>query len=192
MSDPVATASTTADPGSVVSAYSNRLAKPWHVSDALLSFLGEWESGVLNGLNFQNQRVTDGFILKAYLDDRGNPTVGMGHLIVSSDNIAVGQTITIDRARQLARTDLALAEGAVNRRVMVPLLQFEYDSLVSLTFNSGSGHGIDDLVEKVNTGQYEKMFDFIKTFRPGHKNTLAYRRYTEAKMFQAGVYDATH
>ncbi|CAG9263262.1 hypothetical protein PCAR4_570293 [Paraburkholderia caribensis] len=50
---------------------------------------------------------------------------------------------------------------------------------------------MDDL-ERVNKETYETMFDFIRYYRRGHHQTLAYRRYTEAKMFAAGVYDASH
>jgi lysozyme len=133
MSDSLCTVLTNTAPNSCVTAYTKRLGKPWAISNELLSFLGEWESGVLNGKNFQKQIVTGGFILTAYLDDRGNPTVGMGHLIVPDDKIKTGDTISIERARELARRDLAIAEGAINRRVKVPLFQFEFDSLVSRT-----------------------------------------------------------
>jgi lysozyme len=192
MSEPPTTATSILNPCSIVTRYSRRLTKPWKVSNELISFLGVWESGILNGKNFQRHDVTDGLILTAYTDDRGNPTVGMGHLIVPADRIKVGQAITLERAREFARRDLEQASSALHRQVGVPLFQFEFDALVSVAFNCGAGNGIADLVAQVNNETYEKMFDFIRYYRRGHHRTLAYRRYTEAKMFAAGVYDASH
>lgn len=192
MTGPLATAVTNIDPDSVVEAYTHRHGKPWTISNELISFLGVWESGILNGINFQRNLVTDGLVLTAYLDDRGHPTVGMGHLIHPDDNIKVGQKISKERAEAFARADLADASKVVNGRVKVPLLQFEFDSIVSITFNCGGGAGIDDLAREINKGNYENMFDFIMHYRTGHGRTLAYRRYTEAKMFSSGVYDASH
>lgn len=190
MPDTLCIATTNTDPNSNVSAYTQRLCKPWTPSDDLISFLGVWESGTLNGTNFQGHQVTDGLILTAYLDSKGHPTVGKGHLIQPGDHIKVGQEITKERAIQLASQDIKDAVDGVNRRIMVPLFQFEFDALVSLAYNNGPYKHIDDLVKKVNTGEYDKMFDFISKFRAG--GGLAYRRYTEAKMFASGVYDATH
>lgn len=192
MSDPLTTATSILNPSSIVTRYSRRLTKPWTISNNLISFLGVWESGILTGKSFQRHNVTDGLILTAYTDDRGNPTVGMGHLIVPSDRIKVGQTITMERAREFARRDLEQASSALHRQVGVPLFQFEFDALVSVTFNCGAGNGIAELVNQVNKETYETMFDFIRYYRRGHHQTLAYRRYTEAKMFAAGVYDASH
>lgn len=181
---------TNTNPNSNVNVYTTRYCKPWKPSDELISFLGVWESGTLNGINFQGHMVIDGLILTAYLDSKGHPTVGKGHLIQPGDHIKVGQTITRQRAIELANHDIKDAVDGINRRIMVPLHQYEFDALVSLAYNNGAYSHIDDLVKKVNTGEYYKMFDFIKNFQTG--GGLKYRRYTEAKMFASGVYDATH
>lgn len=125
MSEPPTTATSILNPCSIVTRYSRRLTKPWKVSNELISFLGVWESGILNGKNFQRHDVTDGLILTGYTDDRGHPTVGMGHLIVPADRIRVGQAITLERAREFARRDLEQASSALHRQVGVPLFQFE-------------------------------------------------------------------
>ncbi|MFL9965791.1 lysozyme, partial [Paraburkholderia sediminicola] len=79
--------------------------------------------------------VTLGFILKAYLDNVGIPTVGCGHRIVPADNVRVGQTISLERAREFKKHDVERMERRLNCDVHVPLFQFEYDSLVSIVYN---------------------------------------------------------
>jgi lysozyme len=104
---------------------------------------------------------TKNFILKVYKDIRGLPTVGAGHLIVAADKLKVG----------------------------VPLHQYEYDALVSLTFNTGA-HGASKLFNAVNTGKYESIPATIEKYRIGGGNEG--RRESEAELFKSGVYDASH
>lgn len=192
MTSPLLTATTNTDPDSIVNAYTQRLGKPWTISDDGLSFVAVWESGLLNGLNFQGNLVTQGFILKAYLDNVGIPTVGCGHRIVPADHIHVGQSISLARAKEFKRHDLAHAERRLNNDVHVPLFQYEYDALASIVFNCGSNAGADALVQKINTGDYDAMFNFILTYRIGTNPGLPPRRYTEARLFASGIYDAGH
>ncbi len=166
-----------------------RLGKPWTVSENLLEFLAIWENGVINGKNFAHQVVTNGFILKVYKDSRGLPTVGSGHLVVAADKLKVGEKITEARAKKLLKSDLATAEGAVNKSVKVPMHQYEYDALVSLTFNAGA-HGALKLFDAVNKGKYESIPATIEKYRTGGGNEG--RRESEAKLFKSGVYDASH
>jgi len=166
-----------------------RRRKPWKVSDKLLQFLGIWENGVANGKNFAHQIVTDGYILVVYKDSRGFPTVGCGHLVVSTDRLKVGEVITKDRAKQLLKNDLRTAERAINHQVKVPLLQNEYDALISIAFNAGA-HGVSKLVESVNKGEYTSIPGLIKHYRTGGGNMR--RRNSEASLFKSGTYNANH
>jgi lysozyme len=50
MSEPLATALTNTDPNSCVTACTQRLGKPRQASNQCLPFLGEWESGRMNGV----------------------------------------------------------------------------------------------------------------------------------------------
>lgn len=188
-SAPLTSTVTSEDPDAFTVATTPRLGKPWHLSDEGLSFLGVLESGVLNGTNWQGYTVTDGFILTVYDDGYGNPTVGLGHLVVPSDNLKMKDTITIEQARAFARIDFAKAVNAVNRRVMVPLHQYEFDALVSVAFNAGAGDGFSDVADQINTGDYESMPSFITHYR-AHK--VAWRRRLEANLFATGVYDGRH
>lgn len=192
MPDALAIATTNTNPNSSVTVYTERIGKPWKVSDDGLSFIAVWESGLLNGINFQGHYVTQGFILKAYLDNIGLPTVGCGHRIVPADNIRVGQTILLERAREFKKRDVERMERRLNSDVHVSLFQFEYDALVSVVYNCGAGEGANRIIQKVNTGHYELMFDFILSYRVGNNPGLPPRRYSEARLFASGVYDAAH
>ncbi|TKC91156.1 lysozyme [Trinickia terrae] len=96
MTDAVCTATTNTTPDSNVTAYTSRLCRPWTVSTDGLEFMAVLESGVLNGKNFLGLQVTDGFILTAYKDNVGIPTVGCGHRILDADKIKAGETITLE------------------------------------------------------------------------------------------------
>jgi lysozyme len=166
-----------------------RIGKPWKVSEDLLQFLATWENGVMNGKNFAHQVVTNGFILKVYKDSRGLPTVGSGHLVVAADKLKVGNKISEARAKELLKSDLATAESAVNKNVKVPMHRYEYDALVSLTFNTGA-HGALKMFDAVNMGKYELIPATIEKYRTGGGNEG--RRRSEAELFKSGVYDASH
>lgn len=187
--NPIVAGPTNPTPDSVKTGSTARLGKPWKASGNLLPFLGTWENGVMSGINFAHQVVTNGFILKVYQDSRGLPTVGAGHLVVAADKLKIGAKITEAKAQQLLSDDLATAESAVNKNVKVPLQQYEYDALVSLTFNTGA-HGAAKLFDAVNTGKYEAVPGAIEKYRTGGGNEG--RRKSEAKLFKSGVYDASH
>jgi lysozyme len=189
VSKPIVTGSTNTASDSVKTGSTDRLGKPWTVSEDLLQFLGTWENGVMDGKNFAHQVVTNGFILMVYKDSRGLPTVGCGHLVVASDKLKVGQKIKEARAKELLRSDLATAESAVNKNIKVPMYQHEYDALVSLTFNTGT-HGALKLFDAVNKGKYELIPPTIEKYRTGGGNEA--RRASEAELFKSGVYDASH
>ncbi|CAM2173789.1 lysozyme [Paraburkholderia sacchari] len=188
MPDALATAITNTNPDSCVYVQTDRLCKPWRISNDGIVFMAVCESGVLNG-TFMGMPVVDGMILKVYIDSKGNPTVGFGHKVLPSDNLRVGDTISVERARELSQSNLDEASRAINRRVRVPLYQYEFDALASIAFNAGAGGGIAALVEKVNTGQYGELPAYIRTYRAGG---IEWRRALEARLFKTGNYDARH
>ncbi|MBV5279298.1 MAG: lysozyme [Campylobacteraceae bacterium] len=177
---------------SLVEGKTERLWKPWKLSNQGIAFLGELESGVLNGKNFKGQNVTDGMILKVYNDSRNLPTVGMGHLVLPEDRLRVGDIISLDRAREFVRKDKAIAVKAVNSKVNVPLYQYEFDALVSIVLNAGSGKGATDLSIIVNVGDYVETAEKMKLFYTKSGTTNVWRRSLESKLFSTGVYDAKH
>lgn len=76
--------------------------------------------------------LEEGCSLKAYRDADGY-SVGYGHFGVSA-----GTVITQDEAEELLRGDLYAAERAVERHC-AGLSQRQFDALVSLCYNIGSG-----------------------------------------------------
>jgi lysozyme len=136
-------------------------------------------------------QVVEGMIWQVYLDDQGNPTVGCGHLVLPSDNLHVGQIISVERAKNLLRHDLQQVQNRLNSLVMVPLFQYEYDAKVSVTFNAGAGSAVRELADEVNRGHYETMPAFIRRFHARNPR-LRQRRETEARLFETGIYDAHH
>ncbi|CAG4913191.1 hypothetical protein R69919_04069 [Paraburkholderia gardini] len=199
MPDALANVVTNTNSDSCVTVATDRLCKPWRASNQCLSFLGEWESGRMNGMTrifYSNHthidaQVMDGMILQVYLDDQGNPTVGCGHLVLPNDNLHVGQIISLERARDLLRHDLQQVQSRLNSLVMVPLFQYEYDAMVSVVFNAGAGGAVRELADEVNHGHYEMMPAFICRFHARNPR-LRQRRESEARLFKAGIYDAQH
>lgn len=186
---PVVAGPTNTVTGSQSTGSTERLAKPWKVTEKLLRFIGIWENGVENGKNFAKQTVTNGFILTVYNDSRKLPTVGCGHLVTAADKLKIGDSITIEKAKEILKSDLETAEKAINDKVKVPLYQSEYDALVSIAFNTGRS-GALKLIEKVNEGDYKTIPKEIEKYRTGGGNKG--RRASEANLFESGNYDATH
>lgn len=77
----------------------------------------------------------EGLRLTAYNDTGGKPTIGYGHLILSTDKF--GKTIDEKTANELLAVDCKWAEETVNRLVRVKLNQNQFDALCSLVFNIG-------------------------------------------------------
>ena len=82
-------------------------------------------------------KFREGVRLNAYKDSAGRMTIGYGHLILPGEHLESG--IQESRAERLLILDLAVAEDAINRMVHAPLTQNQFDALVSLVFNIGTG-----------------------------------------------------
>ncbi|WP_233886686.1 lysozyme [Paraburkholderia flagellata] len=186
MPDALATAVSNTDPDSNVTAYTQRLGKPWKMSEDGVKFLEGWEAYSATIYD------TDG-------SKAGNATVGYGHLVHlgkisgAASEKPFQKGISEAQAEALLRQDIAWAERTINDAIKVPLFQFEYDALVCFMYNL-QHHG-DALLDFVNTGQYNKVGDRMRTYATskGHPiKGLLRRRHREAEMFEAGVYDSSH
>lgn len=199
MPDALGSAVTNTNPDSCVTLQSSRICKPWTSTNQIQTFMAIWESGRLNGITriFRSDHthmdvpVSHGFILLVYRDDQGNPTVGCGHLVLPEDHLSVGQLISVDGAREFLKKDLRRTENALNTKIHIPLMQYEYDALVSVVFNCGAGHAADELAHRVNHGDYDGIPGFITHFRCRNPR-LQQRRRREARVFSEGVYNANH
>lgn len=88
-----------------------------------------------SGLDFLEEK--EAFMATArILPGETKPTIGFGH---SSNDFEVGETITIERARELLAEDVAIAESDVE--ALVPnferLSENEFNAMVSLLLNAG-------------------------------------------------------
>lgn len=125
---------------------------------------------------------------KAYDDGVGVWTIGIGTTFYPSGNkVKQGDTCTLEQAKSYFKHDLAKFEKAVNESVSVPLTQSQFDALVSLTYNIGSGAFKDStLLKKLNKGDYQGAADqFLAWKKAGGKVLpgLVRRREAERALF---------
>lgn len=159
--------------------------RPMQPSDEGLASLAEEEGGVW---------------LHTYRDQRGLPTIGIGHLLRAGENYCdagcdpkKGKTcsrgITVDHAYRLFRADLSRFVAAIHELVEVPLTQNQFDALVMLVFNIGEGErGFkgSTLLKKLNEGDYVGAQEQFHVWRMGDGKVLPVlveRRAREARIF---------
>lgn len=130
----------------------------------------------------------EGLRLTRYKCSAGKWTIGIGHLIRPHEDFT--NPITKEEAYALLHKDLAVAEKAVLRLITVPLSDFQFNALVSFTFNLGSGAlQRSGLRMKVNSGEHGDVPDeFMKWVWSGGKKTkgLMRRRAAEAAHYMQG------
>lgn len=108
-----------------------------------------------NGMKLLEQ--FEGLRLESYLDSAGIATIGWGSIKYPNGNkVKLGDKITKNQAKQYKLHDLKEFESTVNTSVKVPLTQNQYDALVSLSYNIGSGAFKNStLLKKLNSGDYK-------------------------------------
>ena len=126
----------------------------------------------------------EGFSPTAYLCPAGVWTIGYGH----TAGVREGDSVDEDTAEDFLREDLADAEGAVEKHVKVPLKQWQFDALVSFTFNLGAGNLYNStLLKKVNRNPDDPAIrqEFGKWVHAGGRVLpgLVERRKAEADMY---------
>lgn len=133
------------------------------------------------GLHFIAQ--FEGFSPTPYRCPAGYWTIGYGHVIADAAHVAITQS----EAETLLQQDTKIAERAVMRFISVPLLQHQFDALVSFTFNLGSGAlQRSTLRRMVNRGDFDDAGDeFTRWVYAGGKKLkgLVLRRAAERKLF---------
>lgn len=133
--------------------------------------------------------------LKAYSIGDGMVTVGYGHAErTKKSNYKVGDKITREKANELLRQDLKVAEDGVKRlfsqwdkkNIHIKVTQGQYDSMVSMAFNMGVG-GLrrSKFIQYVKKNDMKKAAEEIK--KTGLKkgfSGLVKRRNSEYELFR--------
>lgn len=141
-----------------------------------------------NGMKLLEQ--FEGLRLEAYLDSAGIYTIGFGTIkYPDGSKVKKGDKITKAQAKQYKLHDLKEFESIVNTSVTVPLSQNQYDALISLSYNIGSGAFKNStLLKKLNSGDYKGAAEqFLAWNKAGGKKVqgLVNRREAEQKLFLA-------
>lgn len=84
-------------------------------------------------------RRFESFAPAIYICPAGYPTIGYGHLITEANKAQFLDGVDKRQAQELLQHDVQKAERAVLRLITVPLMQGQFDALVSFTFNLGGG-----------------------------------------------------
>lgn len=125
----------------------------------------------------------EGCQLNAYQDAVGVWTIGYGH----TKNVSEGDIISSAQAEALLVKELKEYENYVNDLVTVPLFDYQFDALVSWTYNLGPTNLKSSTMLKVlNEGKYNEVPDQMRRWnRAGGKvlEGLVIRRDYEAKLF---------
>lgn len=135
---------------------------------ALLKFSGPRNMRASQSMIDQIKR-TEGLRLHMYDNDgAGDTTIGYGHLVhlgqIDGDKREkeFKNGITAAQADDLFREDLGTAEKPINDLVGVPLTRHQFDALVSLVFNIGSGRFRDStLLKMLNGGSGQHTGDYL-------------------------------
>ena len=126
----------------------------------------------------------EGLRLEAYLPTPNDVwTIGYGHTHTTKQ----GMKITAGQAESLLRKDITWVEKAVNKLVVVPLTQNQFDALASFVFNVGEGaFSSSTLLRLLNAGDYEGAANQLLRWNKQKGrvlNGLTKRREEERKLF---------
>lgn len=133
----------------------------------------------------------EGIKLRPYRDVAGLWTVGVGHLMSKQEMALYQNGITKETALKLLAVDVREAEDCVNRNVTTGLQQYEFDALVSFTFNVGIGaFSRSTLLKKLNARDYKSVpGELMKWTRAGGRRVpgLVVRREKESRLFRGEI-----
>lgn len=111
------------------------------------------------------------------------PTIGPG----LTEDVHMGLVLTRDECSQRFKKELVKHEAAINKLVTVPISQNQYDALVSLSYNVGTGAVAKSTVlKRLNKGDFVGASEAFKLFNKVNKkpvNGLTQRRASEASLF---------
>jgi lysozyme len=133
-------------------------------------------------------------VLSAY-PDGPHHSIGCGH---NDPSLKLGDRITVQRAFELLRQDVASREAIVNRSVKVPLSQQQFDALLDLYYQNGNKKdvhgkpGWTHVVGLLNAGDYAGAAAYLPDCRCNSAGKeiggLRKRREMEQAIFLRGDY----
>lgn len=103
----------------------------------------------------------EGFRPLAYYCPAGLLTIGWGHTIQPTEKLNgilldKNSKVSLQQAILLLQKDITNAEHVIFRNVKAPLIQGQFDALVSFVFNLGEKNFMrSTLLKKLNDGDYE-------------------------------------
>jgi GH24 family phage-related lysozyme (muramidase) len=157
----------------------------------------------LNNDSFHEHSISNkglGFIAKnegkdkpcVYLDSKGNPTAGVGHLLTKEEQetYQVGDEVPSNVRAKWLKDDTESAARAVRRRVTADLSQTQFDSLSDFAYNVGeNGLKKSKLARDINANEAdpETVSKDFKAWSQGGPGIPA-RREREAGLYSDGNY----
>jgi len=120
----------------------------------------------------------EGCFLDSYLCPRGIWTIGLGTTRYESGaEVKQGEHIIKERAYELMHHDLHQFEFYLNKNILVPLLQHQFDALIIFMYNIGVTQFLDSTAyKKVCIDPFDKRIpEYIQRFRysgDGTKNGI--------------------
>ena len=125
----------------------------------------------------------EGCELTSYQDSVGVWTIGYGH----TKGVYAGMSITQEEAEQMLLIELEEYEGYIEKYVVVPLTQNQFDALVVWVYNLGPTNlRRSTLLKELNSGNYTAAGkEITKWNKAGGKvlTGLVKRREAEAELF---------
>lgn len=137
-----------------------------------------------------------------YLDVAGLPTIGVGHLLTKKERetgliftargpVNIEKKITLVEIKNILESDLRFVEDKLNS-ILPPVTQPQFDALVSLAFNIGTGaFSKSTLKRKLVDGDFAgAAVQFLRWNKVAGEvvKGLDRRRKAEYKLFVEGVY----
>ncbi len=127
----------------------------------------------------------EGFKPLKHLCPAGIPTIGYGHVLKKGEEDY--KEISKNKAEELLSQDVKIAESTIKKNVMVKLTQNQFDALVSLVYNWGSGNFLrSNLLKKLNAGDYNDVISRFRTIIKANGKILpglVNRREEEIRLF---------
>ena len=128
-------------------------------------------------------------VLNPYKDSVGIPTIGIGSTYYEDGTKVTmkDKAITKERAIQLAKNVVKSFEARVNKSILLPMTQNQFDAMVLLCYNIGeSSFARSSVVRNFNAGNLQKAADsFLLWNKAGGKVSkgLTNRRQKERNLF---------